>query len=86
MKESKCKMAPLTMSGHWFVNFGSSVDDSKPKIEGSKIIEINGTVADCDNFLDELSDKIFDTLPQDIKDIAVENDLKLIIRSMTKLD
>lgn len=86
MTTTNNKMAPLTMSGHWFVNFGSSVDDSKPKIEGSKIIEINGTVADCDKFLDELSSKIFDTLPQDIKDIAVENDLKLIIRSMTKLD
>ncbi len=78
-------MAPLTMSGHWFVNFGSSVDDNKPKIDGSKIIEVNGTV-DGDKFLDELSNKIFDTLPQDIKDIAVENNLKLIIRSMSKLD
>lgn len=74
------------MSGHWFVNFGCSVDDSKPKIEGSKIIEINGTAIDGGKFLDELSDKIFDTLPQDIKDVVVENNLKLIIRSMTKLD
>lgn len=78
-------MAPLTMSGHWFVHFGCDVDDSKPKIEGSRIVEINGTV-DCRKFLDELSDKILASLPQDIKDIAVENNLKLIIRSMTKLD
>lgn len=78
-------MMPVTMSGHWFVNFGSSVDDNKPKIDGSKIIEVNGTV-DGDKFLDELTNKIFDTLPQDIKDIAVENNLKLIIRSMSKLD
>ncbi len=78
-------MAPLTMSGHWFVNFGCSVDNNKPKIEGSRIVEINGTV-DCDKFLDELSDKILASLAQDIKDIVAENNLTLIIRSMTKLD
>jgi len=74
------------MSGHWFVHFGNGVDDNKPKIEGSRIIEIDGTVVDGGKFLDMLSDKILDTLPQDMKDIVVENNIKLIIRSLTKLD
>ena len=83
--KNKSKMRPLTVDGHWFVHFGAGINADGPKIEGSRIVEINGTV-DCNKFLDELSDKIFDALPQDIKDLISENGLALIIRSLSKLD
>ncbi len=83
--ENKSKMSPLTVDGHWFVHFGAGIDADSPKVEGSKIVEITGT-CDSDEFLDLLSNKVFDSLSKDIKDLISENSLVLIIKSLSKLD
>ena len=83
--KNKSKMSPLTVDGHWFVHFGAGIDTDGPKIEGSKVVEITGTF-DSDEFLSTLAKKVFDSLPQDIQDTISENDLTLIIRSLSKLD
>ena len=83
--ENKSKMSPLTFDGHWFVHFGAGIDANSPKVEGSKIVEITGT-CDSDEFLDLLSNKVFDSLSQDIKDLILKNNLTLIIKSLSKLD
>lgn len=83
--QNKSKMSPLTVNGHWFVHFGAGIDADGPKVEGSKIVEITGT-SDCDEFLDLLSKRVFDSLSKDTKDLISENGLKLIIKSLSKLD
>jgi len=83
--KNKSKMSPLTIDGHWFVHFGAGIDANGPKVEGSRIVEITGTY-DGDEFLDLLSNKVFESLPKDTKDLISENDLTLIIRSLSKLD
>ena len=83
--KNKSKMSPLTVDGHWFVHFGAGIDADSPKVEGSKVVEITGT-CDSDEFLDLLSKRVFNSLPQDIKDLISENNLTLIIKSLSKLD
>lgn len=83
--ENKSKMSPLTVDGHWFVHFGAGIDADSPKIEGSKVVEIIGTF-DSDEFLTLLSNKVFESLPKDTKDLISKNGLVLIIKSLSKLD
>ena len=83
--KNKSTMSPLTVDGHWFVHFGAGINADSPKVEGSKVVEITGTF-DSDEFLDLLSKRVFDSLSQDIKDLISENDLTLIIKSLSKLD
>ncbi len=83
--KDKSKMSPLTVDGHWFVHFGAGIDADGPKIEGSKVVEITGTF-DSDEFLSTLAKSVFDSLPQDTKDLISENGLTLIIKSLSKLD
>lgn len=83
--KNKSKMSPLTIDGHWFVHFRAGIDADSPKIEGSKIVEITGTF-DCDEFLTLLSNKVFDSLSKDAKNLISKNNLALIIRSLSKLD
>ena len=83
--KKKSKMSPWTVNGHWFVHFGAGISADSPKVEGSKIVEITGTF-DGDEFLDLLSKRVFDSLSQAIKDLISENDLTLIIKSLSKLD
>lgn len=83
--KNKSKVSPLTIDGHWFVHFGAGIDADSPKIEGSKIVEIIGT-CDSEEFLDLLSNKVFDSLSKEAKDIISKNNLALIIRSLSKLD
>lgn len=83
--QNKSKMSPLTVNGHWFVHFGAGIDADGPKVEGSKVVEITGT-SDCDEFLDLLSKRVFDSLSKDTKDLISENGLVLIIKSLSKLD
>ena len=83
--KNKSKVSPLTVNGHWFVHFRAGIDADSPKIEGSKIVEITGTY-DSDKFLDLLSNKVFDSLSKYAKDLISKNNLKLIIRSLSKLD
>lgn len=73
------------VDGHWFVHFRAGIDADSPKIEGSKVVEITGTF-DSNEFLLLLSKRVFDSLPQDIQDTISENDLTLIIKSLSKLD
>jgi len=83
--KNKSKVSPLTVNGHWFVHFRAGIDADSPKIEGSKIVEITG-IYDSDKFLDLLSNKVFDSLSKYAKDLISKNNLKLIIRSLSKLD
>ena len=83
--KNKSKVSPLTVDGHWFVHFGAGIDANGPKVEGSKVVEITGTF-DSDEFLTLLSKRVFDSLPEDSKDLISENGLALIIRSLSKLD
>ena len=83
--ENKSKMNPLTLDGHWFVHFGAGIEANRPKVEGSKVVEITGT-CDSDEFLEMLAKKVFDSLPQDSKDIISKNGLMLMIKSLNKLD
>ena len=83
--KNKSKMSPLTVDGHWFVHFGAGIEVDGPKIEGSKVVEITGTF-DSDEFLSTLAERVFDSLPQDIKDTISENGLTLLIKSLSKLD
>lgn len=83
--KNKSKVSPLTVDGHWFVHFGAGIDANSPKIEGSNIVEITGTV-DSNEFLTLLTNKVFESLPKDTKDLISENGLALIIRSLSKLD
>ena len=83
--ENKSKMSPLTFDGHWFVHFGAGINADSPKVEGSKVVEITGTCGG-DEFLDLLSNKVFDSLPKATKDLISENGLVLIIKSLSRLD
>lgn len=83
--KNKSKVSSLTVDGHWFVHFRAGIDADNPKIEGSKVVEITGTF-DSDEFLTLLSNKVFDSLPKDMKDLISKNGLTLIIRSLNKLD
>lgn len=66
--ENKSKVSPLTVDGHWFVHFRAGIDADSPKIEGSHIVEITGT-CDSDEFLTLLSNKVFDSLSKEAKDL-----------------
>ena len=83
--ENKSKVSPLTVDGHWFVHFRAGIDADSPKIEGSKVVEITGTF-DSDEFLTLLSNKVFDSLSKDAKNLISKINLALIIRSLSKLD
>lgn len=83
--KTKSKISPLTLDGHWFVHFGAGIDADGLKVEGSKVVEITGT-CDSDEFLDLLSNKVFESLPKDTKDLISKNGLVLIIKSLSKLD
>ena len=85
MRKDQSKMSPLTVNGHWFVHFGAGINAGDPKVDGCKVVEITGTF-DSNEFLTLLTKKVFDSLPQDTKDLISKNNLMLVIKSLSKID
>lgn len=83
--KNKSSTRPLTVDGRWFVHFGAGIEADSPKVEGSTVVEIIGTV-NSGEFLDLLSKKVFDSLSKDLQDLISKNSLVLIIKSLSKLD
>ena len=54
--KNKSSTRPLAVDGHWFVHFGAGIEANSPKVEGSTVVEIIGTV-NSGEFLDLLSKK-----------------------------
>ena len=73
----------VDLTGHWFVNFG--VDLPEATIEGSRILTLNGGF-DPDIFIDVLTAKIQDTLPQNARDIITKSGQRIIIRAFNRID
>ena len=74
----------VDLTGHWFVNFGADLETAK--IEGSRIITLNGTF-DVDHLITILVEHIQDSLPQNAKEILKQDgNNKIVIRAFNRMD
>ena len=73
----------VDLTGHWFVNFGSDMQDGK--MEGCRILTLNGGF-DPDTLIDVLVDSIQQSLPQEAKDALAKSKQRIIIRAFNRID
>ena len=72
----------ICLTGCWFVNFG--VDLANAKIEGSRILTLNGNF-DSDNLMDILVEAIYSDLPDNVKELLDQANQKPIIRAFNRI-
>ena len=72
----------ICLTGCWFVNFG--VDLANAKIEGSRILTINGNF-DPDNLMDILVEAIYSDLPDNVKKLLDQENQKPVIRAFNRI-
>lgn len=72
----------INLTGSWFVHFG--LDTLQGKIEGSRIITLKGNF-NPDNLIDILTDAIYGTLPDNVKEFIDKSGQRIAIRAFNRI-